>query len=354
MQKKYGEGSIYLGSEFEKHGFHHFSTGCAALDIVLCGGWAHGRHLELSGPEGSGKTTIACLSAAAYQREVKDGVVTYLDAENALDAALPKECGVDLGRFFVLQPATGEEAGDAVKKLMNEHEGHMLIIVDSVPALVPLSEQEDEIGKAGVAVQARLVSKILRVVNTKLRRKPNFTIPPYTVMFLNQLRTKIGVLYGDPMDTAGGVALKYYKSQAVRLTVTKVLRKSRGRLSAEGEAREAKFALGKRIGFNVIKNKARGPEGETGEFRLWFGARRKRRGIVDNAISVYQYAKLFDLVTGRIPKYTPKVVAWKGKTKWKSEAELLQELREDDDLYYAIYEECLAASKRIFLGEEEV
>ncbi len=213
IEKQYGKGSIMrLGENAAKNAIDVIPTGSLALDIALgVGGLPRGRVVEIFGPEASGKTTLA-LSVVA-QAQKAGGTAAFIDAEHALDPAWAKVIGVDLDNLLISQPDTGEQALEIVETLVRSG-GMDVVVIDSVAALVPRAEIEGEMGDAMVGVQARLMSQALRKLTGVISKSKT------TVLFTNQLRQKIGIMFGNPETTPGGLALKFYAS--VRLDSRKI------------------------------------------------------------------------------------------------------------------------------------
>ncbi|HOI63250.1 MAG TPA: recombinase RecA [Mesotoga sp.] len=238
IEKQFGKGSVMLMGEREDQNIEVISTGSLALDIALTvGGYPRGRVVEIYGAESSGKTTIALHAIAEVQK--RGGIAAFIDAEHALDINYAKNLGVDVDNLLVSQPDYGEQALDIVDGLIRSNAVD-LIVVDSVAALVPRTEIEGAMGELQVGLQARLMSQALRKISGNVNRSKCI------VVFINQTRMKIGVVYGNPETTTGGVALKFYSS--VRLEVRK------------GSAiREGTNVLGNETTIKVVKNKVAPP-----------------------------------------------------------------------------------------------
>lgn len=239
IQKQYGTGSIMrLGERVEKMSTDVIPTGSIALDLALgVGGLPKGRIIEIYGPEASGKTTIALHVIAQAQK--KGGVAAFIDAEHALDPQRAQKLGVNLDDLLISQPDTGEQALEIAETLIRSG-GIDVLVVDSVAALVPKAEIEGEMGDAMVGVQARLMSQALRKLTGAISNTNTIAI------FTNQLRQKIGVMFGNPETTPGGLALKFYAS--VRLDIRKI-----------ENIKSGDQVIGSRHRVKVVKNKVAPP-----------------------------------------------------------------------------------------------
>ncbi len=238
IEKQFGKGSIMQLGEGSVSDIPGISTGALSLDIALGGkGLPRGRIIEIFGPEASGKTTVTLHAVAAAQKA--GGVAAFIDAEHALDPSWAKRIGVDLESLLVSQPSNAEEALKIAEMLIKSNAVD-IIVIDSVAALVPKHEIEGEIGDSHMGLQARLMSQALRILNPTIARTKT------TMVFINQIRQKIGVMFGNPETTSGGLALKFYSS--VRLDIRKIT-----------AIKEAEEVIGNRVRVKVVKNKVAPP-----------------------------------------------------------------------------------------------
>lgn len=325
IEKQYGRGAIMrFGESAGKLDISVISTGCLPLDIALgAGGLPRGRIIEIYGPEASGKTTV-CLSTIA-QAQKHGGVAAFIDAEHALDPIWAEKLGVKLDELLISQPDTGEQALEITESLVRSG-GVDVLVIDSVAALVPRAEIEGDMGDASMGLQARLMSQALRKLTGVISKSKT------VVIFTNQLRQKIGVMFGNPETTTGGLALKFYAS--VRIDIRKI-----------ETLKDGDRVVGSRHRTKIVKNKIAAPF-RLAEFDVSGEGISREGGIVDVAVEMDIIQK-----SGAFYRYNDEMLG-------QGKAATIEKLKEEKALSKEIVSKIMTQNKNgakapIVVGAEE-
>lgn len=313
ISKQFGDGSIMKLGENHKVDVELLPSGSLSIDIALGGGYPKGRIIEIYGPESSGKTTLTLHAIAEIQKQ--GGTAAFIDAEHALDPAYAKKLGVDVENLLVAQPDNGEQALEIAETLVRSNAVD-LIVVDSVAALVPQAEIDGDMGDAHMGLQARLMSQALRKLTGIINKSKA------TVIFINQIRMKIGVMFGNPETTTGGNALKFYAS--VRADIRRT-----------GQIKNGEDVIGNRTKIKIVKNKIAAPF-KVAEFDIMYNEGISKTGdILDLAVE-------YDVVgkSGAFYKYNDKNIGQgreNAKRYLKENPEIMSEI--DDKVRKAVFGE---------------
>ena len=313
IEKQFGTGSIMRLGDAHKVNVETIPTGALSLDIALGGGIPKGRVIEIYGPEASGKTTV-CLHIVAEVQKA-GGTAAYVDAEHALDPPYAKRIGVDTDNLLLSQPDSGEQALEVVETLVRSNAVD-IIVVDSVAALVPQAEIEGDMGDAHMGLQATLMSQALRKLTGVISRTK------CTVVFVNQLRMKIGIMFGNPETTTGGMALKFYSS--VRMDIRRI-----------AQIKTAEEVIGSHVRVKVVKNKVAPPFREA-EFDIMYNEGISKEGDVLDLAAAHEVV----VKSGAWYEYKGEKIA-QGREAAK------KYLRENPKVFEKITEQTRAAAEKV-------
>lgn len=296
LNKKYGSNTLIIASRAKAIELRFISTGAYALDIALGGGFPENRIIEIRGPFSSFKSTLSLMSLRNFQKKYEDGYGLYIDLEKTFDRVYASNLGVDLDRLVLVNPDTGEQAIDLLNDLM-KLSCPVWAIIDSIAALIPSAEVEGDMDQQFMGLQARLVNRAMRVLTARLKRNMyDEDAPPTTILALNQLRMKIGVMFGNPETTPGGMGKEFFYSTIVRLHAS-IAKEAIIMFEEERQGVKSIVRYGQRVDFKVLKNKCGGPQHEEGDFifyeKPYDGY---RRYTFNNAEALFHYGAFNEII----------------------------------------------------------
>jgi len=338
LNKKYGVNTIIRASDAKGVEIKFISTGAFALDFGLGGGLPENRIIEIRGPFSSFKSTISLYAAKNFLRKYPEGIVIYLDLEKSFDRKYARRIGVDLKRVYIVNNDTGEQAVNVLDDLMQTKKD-TLAILDSVAALIPAAEIVADFEQQHMGLQARLVNKLMRVATARLKRDMyDDDAPSMTLICLNQLRMKIGVMFGNPETTPGGEGKNFFYSTIVRLSSTpsNVISKEETR---NGVKHDVKY--GQTVTFKISKNKCGGPQYEEGEFIYWY---KDYEGNLANSFNnleaLFHYGAFYDVIElDSSVGYTYKSISEKKESRFK------ERLANNPNAQVSMYREIIEAMR---------
>jgi len=347
LNKKFGDGSVYVASQAKGLAIRMFSTGAFRLDFALGGGIPEGRQTEIFGPESAGKTTLLLTAMASFQRKYSNGICVLVDFEKTYDPDYATRLGLDQDRTLIILPDFGEQGVDMIKEVLSQPV-HIFIGVDSIAAIVASSTMEHSADKAEIGVQARIINRMVAVCNARSKR--SLTDPDYpttTIVFLNQIREKVGVMFGSPETTPGGRGKNFFASLRLRLfSSNSKANKIVATKSVDGI--EKQILVGKVISFEVVKTKTGSSPNEIGEYKYYV----RKNGIYpawtyDNLDGLFEYGVFHKLIEVTSDGYCfGEIVA---KKKFGFLAKLSEDKVSQEDLYAGIIEKIERSNR----GEED-
>lgn len=310
LNKKYGAGTICFASQAVNMNLGFISTGNMRLDFELGGGVAINRIMEVFGRESAGKTTFLLKTIAEFHKQFPEGVAAFIDFEHTFERSYAEALGVDCSRVLLIDPNDGEQGINLLFELL-QLGLDILIGVDSIAAIVATSTMEADAEKAQVGVQARLVNRMLAVCNARMKRrldKPD--APTTTVILLNQIREKVGVMFGDPTTTPGGLGKNFFCSMRLRLYVADG-KANREYVETERQGVKKSTLVARKFSFQAVKNKCGGDPFAEGEYMYYV---RPHRGYsafsLDNADAIIEYGRFHEVITLRLGKKKSSCLAY--------------------------------------------
>lgn len=352
INTKYGVGSIFRASDGIGLNVQHLSTGCYRLDFALGGGWPKGRMIELFGTESAGKSTLLYTTIAQFQLAHPQGLAAVIDFERSFDPEYVENLGVDLTRLFVVNPDDGEQGADMLNDIV-QAKTDIFLGVDSIAAMTPTSTLDVSAEKMEVGVHPRLVNRVMAKCNARMKRNlidPDF--PTTTVIFTNQIREKVGVMFGNPETTPGGKAKNFFTSVRVRLS-------SSGASDNKIEVKrnvggiEKDVLVGKVVKFSVAKNKCGGTPYEDGEYKYFI---KPHKGYAawsyDNVDALFEYGRFHGIIA-LAPQGKGGVAYEYEGISTKMPHLFVQALRDDPEVAEKLYAEILAKIKQFNAGKDD-
>jgi recombination protein RecA len=348
LNKKYGQGTLIRADQAEGLQIKYISTGAYALDFAMGGGIPENYVTEFRGPFSSLKSTMALFAIKKFQKKYPEGLAIYLDPEHSLNPQYAKRLGVNNARLLIITPDSGEQACDLIKEVL-EIRFPLFTVIDSIAALVPTGELEQSADQQFMGLQARLINRMMRVTIARMKRSLyDRTQPTSTILALNQLREKVGILFGSPETTPGGRGKDFFYGMIVHLssTISMALKKE---VLQYGTKHQVRF--GQRVAYKVLKNKCGGTQFEEGEFSFYV---RPYKGHLpytfNNNESLAHFGIFYGVVEQIDNKYEFRSLVAPNEQEF---AELLEEKASEEQKAF-LYQEILKAINQSIYGEELV
>lgn len=353
LNSKYGVGSMFRASEALGLKIKHLSTGCYRLDFALGGGWPKSRMIELFGGESAGKSTLLYSTIAQFQKAHPDGLAAVIDFERSFDPQYVEYLGVDTSRLFVVNPDDGEQGADMLNDLV-QAKTDIFLGVDSIAAMTPTSTLEVSAEKAEVGVHPRLVNRVMAKCNARMKRNLiDEDYPTTTVIFTNQEREKVGVMFGDPSTTPGGKGKNFFTSVRVKL-FSSGSTKNKIEVPKMVHGVTKNILVGRVVSFTVVKNKCGGTPFEDGEYKYFI---KPHKGYpawsFDNEDALFEYGTFHEIIQLTFAKgdkgggtYSYEDIST------KQPHAFIQQLRDNPDVAQRLYEEVMEAVKQFNSGQE--
>jgi recombination protein RecA len=341
LNEVYGQNTLIIASQAKAVELKHISTGAYALDLALAGGWPENRIIEVRGPYSSFKSTISLMSLRNFQRKYEDGYGLYIDLEKTFDRIYAEALGVDLDRLVIVNPDSGEQAIDVLNDLM-KLSYPLWAILDSIAALIPSAEIDGDMSQQFMGLQARLVNRAMRVLTARLKRNMyDEDAPSTTVLCLNQLRSKIGVMFGNPETAPGGMGKEFACSILVRLSAS-AAKEAIIQFEEKNQGVTKMVRYGQRVDFKVLKNKCGGPQHEEGDFIFYEKPYKGyRRYSINNQEALFRYGAFHGIIELTMRGYSYGGLVAKKKSKF------VEKLKANRSVAIQLYTDLLAAMKPV-------